>query len=162
ERIDDLEPETTVRKADDLLPARRHALAPGVGDDDHPELEPLRRVDGQESDGARTLLFRNRLHLLDAGRVLLGDAANEARHVRPPQLLVRAGEPGELAHVRVAATTVPLGEDGQVVVVLDHDLLAETLEPDVPGERGEAVVPLAKGLEQALVVLREPLRHALL
>ena len=150
QRVDDLEAEAAVREADDLLPAGRQALPPGVGDDHDLELEALRGMDGQQPDGAGTFFLRDRLQLLDAGCVLLGDETDEAFDVRPAQLLVRAGEAGELPHVGVAAAAVPLGEDGQVVVVLDDDLLAQTLEPHVAGQGGEPLVPLLERLEESL------------
>ena len=131
-RIDDLEAEPAVRKADDLLAARARPLPAGVGDDHDLELEPLRGVDRQQPDGPRSLLLRDRLELLDAGGVLLEHEAHEALDVGPAQLLERTGEPRQLAQVRVPAAPVPLGEHGEVVVVLDEDLLAEPLQPDRP------------------------------
>ena len=135
-------------------------LAAGVRDDDDLELEPLRGVDGQQPHRARPLLLRDRLELAHAGRVLLEHEADEALDVGAAQLLVRAREPRQLAQVRVAAAAVPLGEDGEVVVVLDDDLLAEPLEPDGAGDRGQAVVALAEGLEQPRVALGEAFRQA--
>ena len=162
ERVDHLEAEPPVREADDLLTPGRHALAAGVGDDDNLELEALRGVDGQEANRAGSLLLRHRLELLHPGGVLLGDEADEALDVGAAQLLVGAGQACELAQVRVAAAPVPPGEDREVVVVLDHDLLAEALEPDGARERGQPVVALAKSLEQTPVALGQSVWQALL
>ena len=110
----------------------------------------------------RAFLLRDRLELLDAGGVLLGDEADEALDVGAAQLLVRAREPRELAQVRVAAAAVPLGEHGEVVVVLDDDLLAEPLEPDGAGDRREPVVALPERLDQPPVALGQPVGQPLL
>ena len=128
-------------------------VATRVGDDDDLELEPLRRVDRQQADRARALLLGDRLELLHAGGVLLEHEADEALDVRAAQLLVEPGEPRELAQVRVAAAAVPLREHGEVVVVLDEDLLAEPLEPDRPRERGQPVVALPERLQEPRVAL---------
>ena len=85
----------------------------------------------------------------------LADEADEALDVGPAQLLVRAGEARELAEVRVAAPTVPLGEDGEVVVVLGEDPLAEPLERDPRGQSREPVVALAEGAEELRVAVGE-------
>ena len=150
-RVDDLEAEAPVRQADDLLPACPGPLAPRVGDDHDLELEPLRGVDGQQPHRPGALFLRHRLQLLHAGRVLLDHEPDEALDVGAAQLLVRAGKARELAQVGVAPPAVPLREDGEVIVVLDEDLLAEPLEPDGAGDRRQPVVALAERLEQLRV-----------
>src|SRR5207237_2238249 len=95
------------------------------------ELQTLRRVDGQQPDGVRAFLLRDRLELAGADSLLVADEADEAFDVRAAQLLVRAREPGELADVRVPPPAVPLGEDGEVIVVLGDDPLAQALEREV-------------------------------
>ena len=119
----DLEAEAAVRQAENLV-ARGTRVATCVGDDDHLELEPLGRVDGQQADDVGVFFLRDRFQLTRADRVLLADETDEAFDVTAAQLLVRAREPRELAHVRVTAPSVGLREDGEVVVVLEHDLLA--------------------------------------
>ena len=119
-------------------------------------------MDRQQPDGAGALLLGDRLELAHAGGVLLEHEADEALDVGAAQLLVRAREPCELAQVRVAAAAVPLREHGEVVVVLDDDLLAEALEPDSRGHRGQPLVALAEGLQQPRVALGETFRQALL
>ena len=117
-------------------------------------------MDREETDGVGSLLLRDRLELVRADRLLLGDEADEALDVGAAQLFVRAREPRELAHVRVAAAAVPLREHREVVVVLGDELLAQALERE-PRHRGdEPVVPLAERAQQALVALGEPRRHA--
>jgi hypothetical protein len=162
ERVNDLEPEAAVGQADDLFAARRRPLATRVGDHDDLELEPLGRMDGQEANGPGALLLGDGLELLDSCGVLLQDEADESLDVGAPQLLVRAREPGELAQVRVAPAPVPLREDGEVVVVLDDDLLAEALEPDSARHRRQAVVPLPERVEQPIVALGQRLGEPLL
>ena len=88
--------------------------------------------------------------------------ADEALDVGAAQLLVEPGEPRELAQVRVAAAPVPLGEHGEVVVVLDDDLLAQPLEPDRARERGQPVVALPERLQQPRVALGRALGQPLL
>ena len=128
DRVGDAEAEAAVGEAEDLVGGRRVAVAPGVGDDDDLELEPLRRVDREQPHGVGALLLRDRVALGGADRLLLLDEADEALDVGAAQLLVRAREPRELAQVRVAAPAVPLREHGEVVVVVGDDPLAEPLE----------------------------------
>ena len=103
-------------------------VAARVGHDDDLELEPLRGVDREQPHRVGALLLGDRLELARADRLLLADEAHEPLDVRPAQLLVRARQPGELAEVRVPAAAVPLRQDGEVVVVLGDDPLAEPLE----------------------------------
>jgi hypothetical protein len=114
-------------------------------------------VDRQQPDDVRSLLLGNRLELRRADRVLLGDEAHEALHVRAAQLLVRAREPRQLPQVGVAPPPVPLRQHGEVVVVLGDDSLAEPLERERRRLRREPTVALAEGLEEPQVPLREPL-----
>ena len=117
-------------------------------------------MDREQADRVGVLLLRDRLQLARADRVLLADEADEALDVTAAQLLVRAREPRELAHVRVAAPAVPLREHGEVVVVLGDDLLAEPLERERAERRGEPLVALAEGAEEPRVALGELLRAA--
>ena len=112
-------------------------------------------MDREEPDRVGTLLLGNRLQLARAERLLLADEPDEALDVGAAQLLVGAREPRELAQVRVAARAVPPGEHGEVVVVLGHDLLAEPLEREAGGGRGEALVALPERAEEPLVLLGE-------
>ena len=59
----DPEAEPAVRQAEDLVGVRAPVVPARVGDDDHLELEPLRRVDGQQPDHVRSLLLGRRLEL---------------------------------------------------------------------------------------------------
>ena len=137
-------------------------MPPRVRDHDDLELEPLRAVDREQPDDVGALLLGDGLELGRADRVQLADEADEALDVRAAQLLVRAREPRELAQVRVAAPAVPLGEDGEVVVVLGDDPLAEPLERAPRGQYGQPVVALAKGADELRVSLRESFRDGLL
>ena len=114
----------------------------------------------QPPDCAGAFLLGDRLQLLDPGRVLLAHEAHEALDVGASQLVVGARETRKLAQIRVAPAA-PWGEHREVVVVLDQDLLAQPLEADVAGDRGEPVVTLPERLEQLSVPLgqagREPL-----
>ena len=95
-------------------------------------------MDREEPDGVGVLLLGDGLELAGADRLLLADEAHEALDVAAAQLLVRAREPGELAHVGVAPPPVPLGEDGQVVVVVGDDPLAELLQREAVRRRRRA------------------------
>ncbi len=107
-RVRDLEPEAAVREAEDVVATL--PVAAGVGDDDDLELEPLRGVDREQPHGVGSLPPRRRRRSSRApDRLLLGDEPHEALDVRPAQLLVGAGEAGELAQVRVAAPSVRRG-----------------------------------------------------
>src|SRR5438477_8064903 len=59
-------PYTTLFRSEDLVGGRRVAVAARVSDDDHLELEALRRVDRQQADGVGALLLRDRLELAGA------------------------------------------------------------------------------------------------
>ena len=131
----------------------------GVRDHDDLELEALRAVDRQEPDDVGALFFGDGLELRRADRAELADEADEALDVGPAELLVRAGEPRQLAQVRVAPPPVPLREDGEVVVVLREDPLAEPLERHARRQSREPVVALAEGTEELRVALRETLRE---
>ena len=151
DRVGDAEPEAAVRETEDLVGRRRVAVTPGVGDDDDLELEPLGGVDRQQPHRVGSLLLRDRVALGGADGLLLPDEADEALDIRAAQLLVGAGEARELAEVRVAAPAVPLREDGQVVVVVGDDPLAEPLEREARRGGGEPLVTLPERLKQACV-----------
>ena len=119
-------------------------------------------MDREQAHRVGALLLGDRLELARADRLLLGDEADEALDVGPAQLLVRAREPRELAHVRVAPAAVPLREHGEVVVVLGDDLLAQPLEGEPRHRLDQPVVALAEGAHQALVALGEPRRQGVL
>ncbi len=128
DRIRDAEAETAVRQREDLVGGRRRLVAAGIGHDDDLELETLGGMDREQPDRVGALLLRDRLELPRADRFLVTNEADEAFDVRAAELLVGPSEACELAEVRVATATVPLGKDGEVVVVLGEDPLAETLE----------------------------------
>ena len=119
-------------------------------------------MDRQQANRSCALLLGDRLELLHPGSVLLEDEADEALDVGAAQLLVEPREPRQLAQVRVAAPPVPLGEHGEVVVVLDQDVLAEPLEPDRAGDRGQPVVALPERLQEPRVALGRALGNPLL
>ena len=116
-------------------------------------------MDRQQPHRVGSLLLRDRLELARADGLLLGDEADEALDVGAAQLLVRAGEPRELAHVRVAAAPVPLREHREVVVVLADDALAQPLEREPRQRRRQPLEPLAEREQQPLVALRQPGRQ---
>ena len=149
--VGDTEAEAAVRETQDLVRGGRVAVAPGVGDDHDLELEPLGCVDGQEPNRVGALLLGDRVALGRADRFLLLDEADEPFDVRAAQLLVGACEARELAEVGVAAPAVPLGEHGQVVVVVGDDPLAEPLQREAAGRVGEPVVALPERPQQARV-----------
>ena len=155
-RIGHPEAQPSVGQAQDLVGIATARVAPRVRDDDDLELEPLRAVDRQQADDVGPFLFGDSLELRGADRILLLDETDEAFDVGAAQLLVGARKPRELAQVGVAATTVPLGQDRQVVVVLDEDLLAEPLERGALRGAGEPLVPLQERLEQPLVPADSP------
>jgi len=68
-------------------------------------------------------------------------------------LLVRPGEPRQLAQIRVAPPPIPLCEHREVVVVRADDLFAEPLERQRRRLRREPLVPLQERAEKALVLL---------
>ena len=109
-------------------------------------------MDRQQPDGVRALLLRDRVALRRADRLLLLDEADEALDVGAAQLLVRAREPRQLAQVRVAPPSVPLGEHGEVVVVVGDDPLAEALEREPRRRLRQPVVALPEGAQQPRVV----------
>ena len=161
--MNDAEPEPPVGEREDLVGRRRPArVAAGVGDDHDLELEPFGRVDRQQPDRVGSLLFRDRLELRRADRLLVADEADEALDVRPAQLLVRPREPHQLAQVRVAALPVPAREHGEVVVVRPDDLLADPLEREPRRRRDEPLEPLLERADQPLVVVGERLGQRLL
>ena len=141
-RVGDAEAEAAVRQAKDLVGRGRVPVAARVGHDHDLELEPLRRVDGEQPHRVRVLLLGDGLELARADGLLLADEAHEALDVAAAQLLVGAREPGELAHVRVAPAPVPLREDGEVVVVVGDDPLAEPLQREAVRRGGEPLVAL--------------------
>ena len=152
------EPETTVRKRDDLVrPARAADVAPCVRDDHDLELEPLGRVDRQQPNRASALLLGNGLELLRAERILLAHETDEAGDVCTANRLVVPREAPELAQVGEAPAAVPTGQNGQVVVVLAHDPLTESLESHAGRCAHESLVPLEEGAKQALVALGQVL-----
>ena len=114
--------------------ARATDVATGVRDDHNLEFEPLRPVDREQPNRTSALLLGHGLELLRAERVLLADEADESRDVGAADRLVLARQPPELAQVRESTRAVPARENGQVVVVLGDDSLAQRLEAD-PGRR---------------------------
>ena len=116
----------------------------------------------KQPDGVAALLLRDRLELARADRLPLVHEADEALDVGAAQLLVRAREPRELAHVRVPAAAVPLREHGEVVVVLADDALAEPLERQPRHRIGEAVEALPERAQQPRVALVERGRQRML
>src|SRR6185437_1146565 len=122
----------------------------------------LRRVDREQADGLGSLLLRDRLELARAERLLVGDEADEALDVWAAQLLVRAREPRELPHVRVAATAVPLCEHREVVVVLADDALAKPFERQPRHRVAQTVEALTEGAQQPCVALVERRRQRVL
>ena len=158
-RIGHAETEAPVGQAEDLVGVARCSVAACVGDDDDLELEALGAVDREQPDDIGALLLGNRLELGRADGALLADEAHEALDVGPAQLLVRAGEPRQLAQVRVAAPPVPLREHREVVVVVGDDALAEPLEREPRSETGQTVVALLERAEELGVAIREPRRQ---
>src|SRR4029078_13419232 len=92
----------------------------------------------------------------------LEDEADEALDIGAAQLLVKPGKPRQLAQVRVSAPPVPLREPGEVVVVLDHDLLADPLEPNRARDRAQPVVALPERLQEPRVALGRAFGNPLL
>ena len=119
-------------------------------------------MDREQPDDIGALLLGDGLELGRADRVELANEADEALDVRAAQLLVRAGEARELAQVRVPTAPVPLGQDGEVVVVLGDDPLAEPLERAPRGQSRQPVVALAKRAHELGVSLRESFGDGLL
>ena len=156
------EPEAPVGERDDLVrPARPADVAAGIRDDHDLELETLRSVDREQPNRACALLLGDRLELLRAERLLLADEADESGDVGAADRLVVAREAPELAEVREAACAVPAREDGEVVVVLAEDPLAERLEPDARRRAHEPLVALEERAEEPLVAPAELLRERL-
>ena len=130
--MDHPEAEAPVGERDDLVGAARAAdVAAGVGDDHDLELETLRGVDREQPDGVGALLLGDGLELLRAERLLLADEADEARDVGAAERLVRRGRAApSLRRFANRRRAVPARENGEVVVVLGDDLLAQPLEPE--------------------------------
>ena len=160
--IGDAEAEAAVGQRKNLVGRRRNAIAPGVGDDHNIELEALRGMDGEQANSVGAFLLGHRLELAGADRLLLADEPDETLDVRPPELLVRARETRELPQVRIAPAPVPLGEHGEVVVVLSDDLLAEPLQREPRHRLYQAFVALAESAHQPLVPLGESGGHGVL
>ena len=154
-RVGDPEAEAPVREAENLVGRRCVPVASGVGDDDHLELEPLRSVDREQAHRICSLLLGDRVALGRADGLLLLDEANEALEIRAAQLLVRARDPRELAQVRIAPAPVPLSQDGEVVVVVGDDPLAEPLEREPRRSLDEPVVALPERAQEPDVPLVE-------
>jgi hypothetical protein len=152
--------EASVGERDDLVRAVRAAgVAPRVRDDHDLELETFRSVNREEANRSAPLLLGDCLELLRPQRVLLPHETHEPLDVGAPDSLVVAGEPSELAHVGEAACAVPARQDGEVVVVLGDDSLAQLLEPDAVRRAHETLVALEKRTQQALVALGKMLRE---
>ena len=149
----DLEAEATVGEAEDLVGAG--ALAPGVRDHHDLELEPLGGMDREQPDGICALLLGDGVALGRTDCVLLGDEADEPLDVGPSELLERAGETRELAQVGVAALPVSAREDGEVVVVLDENPLAEQLQREPRRALDEPLVALQERPHEAAVVVAQ-------
>ena len=156
-RVEHLEAEEAVRPADDLLAAPHRPVAARVRHDDDAELEPLRRMDREQANGVTCLLLRKRLGLVGARRLPIVHEAHEALDVAAAKILERSRQPPQLPQIRIAAPAVRSSEDGEVVVVLRHDLVDQPLEPDRCRQCDEAVVALAERLEELLVPRRQAL-----
>ena len=111
-------------------------------------------MDREQPHRVGALLLGDSVPLDRADGVLLVDEADEALDVRAAQLLVRAGEPGELAQVRVAAPAVRMRQHGQVVVVVGDDPLAEPLEREPSRRLDEPVEALPERPQELRVALR--------
>ena len=112
-------------------------------------------MDGEEPDGVGVLLLGHGLELARAHRLLIADEADEALDVAAAQVLVGAGEARELAHVGVAPPPVPLGEHGEVVVMVGDDPLAELLERKPGRGAGEPLEALEECPAKPQVLGRE-------
>ena len=147
----DLEAEATVGEAEDLVGTG--TLPAGIRDHHDLELESLGGVDREQPDGICALLLGHRVALWRADCVLLGHEADEPLDVGSSELLEGAGETSELAQVGVAALPVSACEDGEVVVVLDEDPLAEQLEREPGRALDEPLVALQECPHEAAVVV---------
>ena len=157
-RIDDAKTEATIGADEDFVGRRSSPrVTPRVCHDNDLELEPLRRVDREQTNGARSLLLRHRLELRGAHGLLIADERDEALDVAAAQLLVAPRQPHQLAEVRVPPLAVPPREDCEVVVVRRHDLLTQALEPEPRGSGDQPLVALLEGTQEPLVLLCEPL-----
>ena len=116
-------------------------------------------MDREQPNGVASLLLRERLGLVRAGRLPLCDEADEALHVAAAKSLVRAREPPELPEIRVATAPVVLRKHCEVVVVLGDDLVDQPLETGRRRECDETVVSLAERTEELLVACRKALRQ---
>ena len=112
-------------------------------------------MDGEEPHRVGVLLLGHGLELARAHRFLIADEADEALDVAAAQVLVGAGEARELAHVGVAPPPVPLGEHGEVVVVVGDDPLAELLEREPGRGAGEPLEALEECPAKPQVLGRE-------
>ncbi len=112
-------------------------------------------MDGEEADGIGSFFLRDCVALGGPDRLLFRDEADEPLDVGTAELLVRAREACELAQVGITTLTVAPRENGQVIVVLDQDALAEELERELGGGVDEPLVPLQKRPDEPSVVLSE-------
>ena len=147
-RVGDAEAEAAIREREDLVRRRRRPVAARVRNHDDLELEALGGMDREQPHCVASLLLGDCLELTRADGLLVANEADETLDVRSPQLLVRTCEPRQLAQVRVPPPAVPLRQDGEVVVVLGDDALAQTLERQARGRGRQAVVPLAERVQQ--------------
>jgi hypothetical protein len=108
----------------------------------------------QQTDRVGPLLLRDGFELTRADRLLLGNEPHEALDVGSAQLLVGARQPCELAHVGVAAATVPLRERREVVVVLGDDGLEQPFERQNRSEPSQPLVALVKRTAELRVLGR--------
>ncbi len=152
-RVGDLEPEAAVGETQDVVGAR--PLAARIRDDDDLELESLGGVNREQPHGVCALFLGDGVALGRADRILLGDEPDEALEIGAAELLVRPGQPRELAQVCVAARTVTPCQHGQVVVVLDEDALAEQLQREPRRAVDEALVALQERADETPVLLGE-------
>ena len=97
--------------------------APGVGDDDDVELEPLGRMHRHQQHRLAALVGDRRLALPGRQIGLLLAELHEPLEIRPAHALELAGQPDQLADVRLAAVAVGLREQREVVVVVGDDPL---------------------------------------
>ena len=156
----DLEPEAPVRQREDV--GDRRTAAAGVRDDHDLELEALGGVDREEPDGVGAFLLGDRVGLLGADVLLPLDEAHEPLEVGAAELLVGAGEAGELAEVGVAALAVVDARARRGRSRARSAPLAEELERRMGRELEQPVVPLPEGQDQAAVVVRQVARDAAL
>ena len=101
--------------------------------------------------GVGVLFLRDGLELAGADRLLLAHEADEALDVPAPQLLVRACQPGELAHVRVAGGGRPTGR-GRRGRSRSATILSHSCSREAAGDRRQPLVPLKERTAEAQIL----------